>query len=238
MAFSWTELLPWEQVVHIDNAKTLQAYASVATAGIATTLLMGVAIAGRKALGSGEAAVLPSGKFGVRAIFETITEYIRGLCTSVIGSHGAHWTPFFAAIFTFVLFNNLFGMIPGVTPATENLNMTFAMGLAVFIGYNVLGVYFNGWGYLKHFLGPIWWLGPFMLVLELISHAVRPVSLGLRLGFVMLGDHTVLGVALGLAPIVAPIPFYVLGLIVSLIQAIVFTLLSMVYVAMATAHDH
>ncbi len=229
MSFSWTQLIPG--VGH--------EYAHVATAAIATTVLIGIGIKARSDLGTGEAAVIPAHKFGIRAIFELITGYIDKLAVSVIGpEEGRRLVPLFASFFTFILFNNLVGLFPGVTPATENLNTTFSMAIFVFIMYNIMGVRANGVGYLKHFLGPVWWLAPFMLVLELISHAVRPLSLGMRLGFVMLGDHTVLGVALDLVPLGVPILFYLLAIIVSLIQAIVFTLLSMVYVAMATAHEH
>jgi F-type H+-transporting ATPase subunit a len=228
MSFSWTELIPG--VGH--------EYAHVATTSIATLALAGIALKARIDLGKGEKAIVPASSFGVRAIFEAITGYIDKLAVSVIGEHGRIYVPLFCSFFTYILFNNLIGAIPGMTPATENLNMTFSMAIFVFVMYNILGVKANGFGYLKHFLGPVWWLAPFMLVLELISHAVRPLSLGMRLGFVMLGDHTVLGVALDLAPLLVPILFYMLAFIVSLIQAIVFTLLSMVYVAMATSHDH
>ena len=228
MSFSWTQLIPG--VGH--------EYAHVATAAVATAGLLGLAVKARADLGKGDQAVIPADRFGIRALFEVITGYIDKLAVSVIGPHGRAYVPLFASFFTFILFNNLLGLLPGVTPATENLNTTFSMAIFVFVMYNILGVKENGFGYLKHFLGPVWWLAPFMLVLELISHAVRPLSLGMRLGFVMLGDHTVLGVALDLVPLLIPILFYMLGLIVSLIQAIVFTLLSMVYVAMATSHDH
>ena len=156
----------------------------------------------------------------------------------VIGHHGRAYVPMFASIFTFVLINNLVGVIPGMTPATENLNTTLSMGLFVFLAYNLFGLRENGMGYLKHFLGPVLWLAPLILVIELISHIVRPLSLGLRLANVLKGDHTVVGIFLDLVPVILPIPFYLLGIFVCFVQAFVFTLLSMVYVALATAHDH
>ncbi|MBY0452853.1 MAG: F0F1 ATP synthase subunit A, partial [Bdellovibrionaceae bacterium] len=137
-----------------------------------------------------------------------------------------------------ILFNNLIGLIPGMTPATENFNTTFAFGVFSFIAYNFIGVKHGGMGYLKHFLGPVIWLAPLMLAIELLSHFLRPLTLGLRLANVMTGDHTVLTVFLGLFPVGPAIPFYAMGLLVSTIQAFVFTLLSMVYVALATASDH
>ena len=228
MSFSFTSLIPG--VGH--------EYAHVATAGIVTAGLVTAALVGRSQLGAGEVAVVPSSKFSIRGFFEFVTEFIQGLVDMAMGEHGRKFIPLFASVFTFVLINNLVGILPGMTPATENLNTTLAMGLFIFLYYNYYGLKENGVSYLKHFLGPVLWLGPLMLVIELISHFVRPVSLGLRLANVMRGDHTVVGIFLDLVPIALPIPFYLLGIFVCFVQAFVFTLLSMVYVAMATAHDH
>lgn len=228
MSFSLTSLIPG--VGH--------EYHHVATAGIVTVGLVAAGVAARARLGTGEQAVVPASSFSIRGIFETITEFIQGLVDMVIGEHGREFIPLFASVFTFVLVNNLVGIMPGMTPATENLNTTLAMGLFIFLYYNFHGLKENGAAYLKHFLGPVLWLAPLMLVIELISHFVRPVSLGLRLANVMRGDHTVVGIFLDLVPIALPIPFYMLGIFVCFVQAFVFTLLSMVYVAMATAHDH
>lgn len=228
MAFSLTELIPG--VGH--------EYAHVATFGIAAATVVGAGLIARKQLGTGAESVVPAEKFNLRAVFELITEFFVGMVDMVIGHHGRVYVPMFAAIFTFVLLNNLVGVIPGMTPATENLNSTIAMGLLVFLAYNIMGLKENGLAYLKHFLGPVLWLGPLMLVIELISHFVRPLSLGLRLANVMRGDHTVVGIFLELVPIGVPIPFYLLGIFVCFVQAFVFTLLSMVYVSLATAHDH
>lgn len=228
MSFSLTSLIPG--VGH--------EYSHVATAGIVSAGLITTALVAKASLGKGEAAVLPASKFSIRGIFEMITEFITGLVDMVIGEHGRGFIPLFASVFTFVLVNNLVGVLPGMTPATENLNTTLGMGIFIFLYYNFYGLKENGVHYLKHFLGPVLWLGPLMLVIELISHLVRPVSLGLRLANVMRGDHTVVGIFLDLVPIALPIPFYLLGIFVCFVQAFVFTLLSMVYVAMATAHDH
>lgn len=213
-------------------------YAHVATAGIVTVGLVATSFAAKKALGTGNEAVVPANKFSIKGVFELITEFIAGLCDMVIGHGGRKYVPMFSAFFTFVLVNNLVGVLPGMSPATENLNTTLAMGLFVFITYNLFGLKENGLSYLKHFLGPVLWLGPLILVIELISHIVRPISLGLRLANVLKGDHTVVGIFLDLVPIGLPIPFYLLGIFVCFVQAFVFTLLSMVYVALATAHDH
>lgn len=228
MHFNWTQLIPG--VGHH--------YTHVATLIIVSALLILIGLRARIALGAGEAAVVPTSKFSVRGIFEVLTEYIGGLSEQVIGHHGRAFAPYFTAVFTYILFNNLVGLIPGMTPATENFNTTFAFGVFSFLAYNVIGIKNGGLHYLKHFLGPVLWLAPLMLIIEIISHFIRPLTLGLRLANVMTGDHTVLSVFLGLFPLGPAIPFYAMGLLVSTIQAFVFTLLSMVYVALATADDH
>lgn len=228
MHFNWTQLIPG--VGHH--------YIHVATLIIASSLIILMGLRARVALGTGEKAVIPTGKVSLRGFFEMITEYIGNLATQIIGHPGRAFAPYFAAIFTYILFNNLVGLIPGMTPATENFNTTFSFGLFSFLAYNAIGLKEGGVGYLKHFLGPLLWLAPLMLIIEIISHVIRPLTLGLRLANVMTGDHTVLSVFLGLFPIGPAIPFYAMGIMVCAIQAFVFTLLSMVYVALATAHDH
>jgi F-type H+-transporting ATPase subunit a len=228
MHFNWTQLIPG--VGHH--------YTHVATLLIVSVLIMALGLRARMALGTGETSIVPSGRFSIRGMFEFFTEYIGGMSEQVIGHHGRDFAPYFTAIFTYILLNNLVGLIPGMTPATENFNTTFAFGVFSFIAYNVVGLKHGGLGYLKHFLGPVLWLAPLMLIIEIISHIIRPLTLGLRLANVMTGDHTVLAVFLDLFPLGPAIPFYAMGLLVCVIQAFVFTLLSMVYVALATANDH
>lgn len=228
MHFTWSQLLPG--VGHH--------YSHVATLAIVSIVLILIGIRARVALGSGNAAVVPASSFSVRGVFELLTEGIGKLADQVIGHHGRPFAPYFTAIFLYILFNNFVGLIPGMVPATENFNTTFALGVFSFIAYNVIGIKHGGLGYLKHFLGPVWWLAPLMLAIELLSHILRPLTLGLRLANVMTGDHTVLAVFLGLFPVGPAIPFYLMGMLVCTIQAFVFTLLSMVYIALATASDH
>ncbi len=228
MHFTWSQLIPG--VGHH--------YSHVATLAIASLILILIGIRARVALGSGDAAVVPASSFSVRGIFELLTESIGKLADQVIGHHGRPFAPYFTAIFLYILFNNFLGLIPGMVPATENFNTTFALGIFSFLAYNFIGIKHGGLGYLKHFLGPVWWLAPLMLAIELLSHILRPLTLGLRLANVMTGDHTVLAVFLGLFPVGPAIPFYLMGMLVCTIQAFVFTLLSMVYIALATASDH
>jgi F-type H+-transporting ATPase subunit a len=186
----------------------------------------------------------PADKFSVKGLAEVLTEFICGLVDTVIGSHGKKYVPMFGAIFVYILVNNVMGLVPGMTPATDNFNTTLAVGLFTFIAYTILGIREHGHHYIKQFTGhlplnisPILLLLPLMFVIELVSHIVRPMSLGLRLRGNMVGDHTVLGIFTDLVPIGIPVIFYLLGLFVCFVQAFVFTLLSMVYVSMAVAHD-
>ncbi len=228
MHFNWTQLIPG--VGHH--------YVHVATLILAAIAIILLGVKARLALGVGEQSIVPAGKVSARGLFEMITDMIGALANQVIGHHGRAFAPYFAALFTFIIFNNFIGLIPGMTPATENFNTTFAFGIFSFLAYNAVGLKEGGVGYLKHFLGPVLWLAPLMLIIELISHVIRPLTLGLRLANVMTGDHTVLSVFLGLFPVGPAVPFYLLGMLVCTIQAFVFTLLSMVYIALATAHDH
>jgi F-type H+-transporting ATPase subunit a len=108
----------------------------------------------------------------------------------------------------------------------------------VFLVYNYFGFKEHGISYLKQFAGPVLWLAPLMFVIELLSHLFRPMSLSIRLFGNMFGDHMVLSIFSGLVPLIVPIIFMILGIVVSLIQAFVFSALSSVYIALAVSHEH
>ncbi len=226
--FNWTELIPGVgENIH------------VATLIVASILMLIMAVVGRLALGRGEAAMLPARSIGFKSIFESTVEFIVSICEMVIGEEGEEFVPFFATLFFFIFVSNLMGLLPGFTPPTDNVNTTFALGIFIFFYYNYLGIREHGIGYLKQFMGPLVALAPLMFVIELVSHFVRPFSLGLRLFGNMVGDHTVLSLFLGLVPYyLLPVIFYGLGLFVCFMQAFVFTILSMIYVSMAISHDH
>ena len=156
MHFTWSQLIPG--VGHH--------YSHVATLAIVSLVLILIGIRARVALGSGPSSVIPTSSFSVRGVFELLTEGIGKLADQVIGHHGRPFAPYFTAVFLFILFNNFVGLIPGMVPATENFNTTFALGIFSFIAYNVIGIKHGGLGYLKHFLGPVWWLAPLMLAIE------------------------------------------------------------------------
>lgn len=213
-------------------------YTYVAANVTVTALLVLFSFAARAALGSGEKALVPAGRLSVKGFSETLVEYIDDLVTGVLGAGTRNYVPLFGSIFFFVIMNNLFGLIPGMTAATSNINAALAIGIFSFIVYNYMGLRQGGWHYLAHFAGPVWWLAWLMIPIEIISHIIRPFSLGIRLSVNMTADHAILGTFIDLTKVVVPVIFYGLGTFVSFIQALVFTMLSMVYVAMATADDH
>ncbi len=233
--FNFTQMIPG--VDHHNH--------HVATAVVVTAGLILFSIAGRMALGNGEKAIVPAGRFSLKGVFEVLTEFIVSLTDTVLGKGNLVYVPLFASIFLFILVNNIVGLLPGMTPPTDNFNTTFAVGIFSFITYHFVGISQRGIKYYEDFVGhlPLSFilLWPVLIPIELLSHAFRPVSLGLRLAGNMTGDHAVVGVFLELlpAPFVyfVPIVFYALGLLVCFIQAFVFTLLSMTYVMMAQPHD-
>jgi F-type H+-transporting ATPase subunit a len=213
-------------------------YTNVAVAMTATVLIILLSVAGRLALGSGEAAIEPAGHMSLKGFFEAFTEFITSITHQVLGHHSDYLIPMFGSMFFYIIFNNLLGLVPGMTAATSDINAAFAIGLFSFVGYNAIGVHHAGLAYFKHYLGPIWWMIPILLPIEIISNFIRPLSLGIRLHVNMMADHTILGTFLDLTKVIIPVIFYGMGTFVSFVQAFVFMMLSMVYVLMATADDH
>ncbi len=186
-------------------------------------------------------SVIPDRGITFRNVFEALGQFVYNLARNIMGEEEAKkYFTVIMLLFTFVFANNLIGLLPGFLPPTDNFNTTLALGIFVFLYYNYQGIRAQGIvGHIKHFMGPVWYLAILIFPIELISHTVRPLSLGLRLKGNMEGDHLVLSIFSGLVPYIVPIPFYVIGLFVCFMQAFVFTLLTMVYISLATAHhDH
>lgn len=212
---------------------------------LSSFLIVILGFIGRKALlksqkKSKETGVVPppSGRISVQALFELIVEFIAGLTENVIGEKGRVFIPFFASLFFIILFNNLLGLFPGMEAATGNINTTLALGFFSFILYNICGFRAHGISYLKQFSGPVFYLAPLMIIIELISHFVRPMSLSLRLYGSMVADHTVLGVFLSIAAYFVPMVFYAFGAFLAFMQAFIFTLLNMIYISLAISEEH
>jgi F-type H+-transporting ATPase subunit a len=183
--------------------------------------------------------IVPPPRFNLRNLFEMFAEAVLTVAEGVMGKKNAlKYLPFIGSFAIFIFFNNFLALIPGFAPPTDTLKTNFALGILVFLATHYFGVRENGVGYFKHFLGPIWWLAPLMLPIELISHIARPASLALRLMGNMAADHKLVAILFTMVPILLPVPFLVLGSLVVIVQTLVFSLLTMVYISMAVAHDH
>jgi F-type H+-transporting ATPase subunit a len=149
---------------------------------------------------------------------------------------------FFPMLTTFGLYiavANLIGLIPGFMSPTSSLNTTLALTIIVWITHHFIGFREHGFSYYKHFMGPMWWLVPLMLPIELISNFARLISLSVRLFGNIMAKEALLGILFMLAgAFFAPLPIMVLGVLVSLVQAMVFVLLAVVYFGQAQEHAH
>jgi len=228
-SFTWVSVIP--------GLSALPAHA--ATSLLVTGALILFAYLANRQLATASDAAIPDDSLTLRNLAELLVEGVSGMAEGVLGHKGRRYVHLYGSFFLFILCANLIGLVPGFAPPTSNFNVTFALGVTSFVAYNVYGFREQGVDYLKHFVGPIWWLGILMVPLELIDNFVRPFSLGLRLFGNMTGDHVVLEIFTNLTKVVVPVAFYALGAFVSLIQAFVFTLLSLVYVSLAVGHgDH
>ncbi len=169
---------------------------------------------------------------------ESVHEFVDGQGESIIGHGYERHMPFAAAILLFVVLCNLIGLLPGIDTPTASPVVPLGLAILTFIYYNAIGLFVNGpVGYFKHFLGPIWWIAPLMLPIEIVSHLARILSLTVRLYANMFASDLLTAVFFSLIPIGIPIVFLALHLGVALIQAYVFMLLSMIYLSEAVSHE-
>lgn len=176
---------------------------------------------------------------GIQHLAEMFNEFISGQVDEVIGHHGHRFIPFLSAVFLFILFANLLGLIPGFESPTAVVYVPLGCAVVAFVYYNFHGIREQGpVGYAKHFLGPVWWLAWLMLPLEIISHLARVMSLTVRLFANMFAGDLVTLVFFSLIPLGIPVIFLLLHFGVSLLQAYIFTLLTTIYLAGAVAHEH
>ncbi|PLX73488.1 MAG: ATP synthase F0 subunit A [Desulfuromonas sp.] len=175
---------------------------------------------------------------GFQNFFEPIIVMIEDMMEEIMGPKGKTYFPLIATIAFFILTCNLIALIPGFYPPTASLNTNAAMALTVFVMTHIIGVKEHGMSYIKHFTGPIWWMAPLMLPIEIIGHMARPLSLTLRLFGNMYGHEIVIMVFIFMAPLIVPVPIMIMGVLVAFIQTYVFMLLSMIYIAGALEEAH
>jgi F-type H+-transporting ATPase subunit a len=172
-------------------------------------------------------------------IFEIVYGFIKGQTDDTIEHNGSRFLPFFGTLFIFILFMNLIGVIPGFESPTMTPAVPAGLAVSTFLFYNWAGFREQGIGrYLAHFAGPMPLLAPLMVPIELISHLARPLSLSIRLFANMFAGEKVTLTFLGLTYLIVPSVFMGLHVFVSFLQAYIFTLLTIIYVSGAVAHEH
>jgi F-type H+-transporting ATPase subunit a len=171
--------------------------------------------------------------------FEITVAGIEDFMVDITGEEGRWLFPIVATVFIYIFLGNLIGLIPGFFPPTASLNTTLSCALVVVIFTHVIGIKYHGANYIKHFLGPVWWMVPIIFPIELIGHLARILSLSFRLFGNMMGHELVLAILFALAgAFFAPLPIMALGIFVALVQAFVFFLLSIMYFTGAMEHAH
>ncbi|HZL27416.1 MAG TPA: F0F1 ATP synthase subunit A [Acidobacteriaceae bacterium] len=175
---------------------------------------------------------------GVQHLAEITNEFVTEQGEQVIGHGHEQFTSYLTALGMFILLSNLMGLVPGLESPTANVTVPLGLALVTFVYYHFYGIRANGFGYIKQFLGPVWWLSPLLLLIEVISHFARILSLTVRLYANMYAGDLVVLAFFSLIPVGIPIIFLGLHFGVAIIQAYVFMLLTMIYLSIAVAHDH
>lgn len=191
--------------------------------------------------------VVPEKRWGLGSMTGNFVGAVYDISVDIMGPERAKkHLPFIATLALFIFCNNIQGLIPGFLPGTDTLKTNLVLSGLVFLAYNFHGLRVNGMQHLAHFMGPSFalggitfpWLFALMIPVEIASHLGRPVSLAFRLMGNIMADHKVVGVMMFLCPLLIPVPFLLLGTLVSIVQTLVFTLLTVLYIGMATdVHD-
>jgi F-type H+-transporting ATPase subunit a len=182
--------------------------------------------------------VVPDDGVSLRNVLELVVDGMAGLARDNMGDEWQRWFPLVGTSFFFILISNLLGLFPGLGGATSYVETTTAWAIITVLTAEFVGMQKHGFGYIKHFLGPVWWLAPVFLVLEIPLHLARVLTLSVRLLANMFADHTIVAAWLGLVPLVIPAVFMGLGLVVAILQAFVFALLTMIYIGLALEEAH
>jgi F-type H+-transporting ATPase subunit a len=188
------------------------------------------------------ALVVKSGMKKIPGKFQNFMELFIGAIEKMVsdnmGEKGRPFFPLIATLALFILTSNLIGLIPGFYPPTANLNTTLACAIIVFLTTHVVGIRNHGFSYVKHFLGPVWWLAPFMFFVEIIGHLSRPLSLSFRLFGNMNGHELILIIFFTLVPFLVPLPMMLLGVLIAFLQSFVFMLLATIYIQGSLEEAH
>jgi F-type H+-transporting ATPase subunit a len=174
----------------------------------------------------------------IQHMAELTHEFVGTQSESIIGHGYERFSSYLAVLFVFILIGNLMGLVPGLESPTASVVVPLGFALVTFFYYHYHGIRANGFSYVKQFLGPVWWLYPLMLPIEIISHFARVLSLTVRLYANMFAGDMVTLAFFSLIPIGIPLLFLSLHLAVAVVQAYVFMILATVYLSLAVSHDH
>lgn len=220
-----------------NEQPTLGDWEPLVSAIIIALLLVLISLRVRSRMTEDE-AIVPEDKLTLRTFMEAFLAYFYDLAKSVMDAERAKkYFPIIGVSACFVFFSNAMALVPGMAIATSHLGITFGCALVVFFYFNLVGLMENGWDYVKHLAGPAWYLAPLIFVIEFISLCVRPVTLAVRLMVNMSVDHLLLTTVMGLIALLVPLPVMLLGCLVIVIQTLVFTLLTIIYIGLATEHE-
>ncbi len=221
------------------NTPVTLEYSTLAIFAVLIVMALAMMVKGRIAKTS--EAVVPEGELTASSFMENFVETFYGVLRDSLGKADArYFLPLIGTCAFFIFFSNALGILPGFSPATSNFNVTLACGLIIFVATHYYGLKRTGFAYFKHFVGPIPWLAPLMIPLEIVSHLVRPFSLAIRLLANMFADHLLVAVFTSIVFALLPLPIMLLGLLTVTLQTYVFCLLSTIYIQMAIEHhdDH
>lgn len=178
----------------------------------------------------------------LQIVLEDAVSAMTGILNEWIPGKGARYLPLIFSIFLFIILANYSGLVPGLMAPTSNLNVTAGCALTVWVYYHYQGIRVQGLGsYFAHFAAPPGapiWMAPIMLPIELISHLSRVMSLSLRLFGNVFGEELVIAILFMIIPWLVPLPMMLLGIVTGGLQAFIFVLLTVIYLAGAVAVEH
>jgi F-type H+-transporting ATPase subunit a len=176
---------------------------------------------------------------GLQHLAEMFHEFITNQSHEIIGPHSEKFTPFLLSLFVFILFGNLIGLIPTFESPTASAAVPLGCAVVAFVYYNLHGIKEQGpVNFIKHFMGPVWWLAWLIFPIELISTFARVMSLSIRLYANIFAGDMVTAAFFALIPVGIPVIFLLLHVGVSFLQAYIFTLLTTIYLQGVVAHEH
>ena len=217
---------------------TWRSFEAIITSIFVILLVTFLALRTRSKLSDVEQSVIPDDKLTLRTFMEAFVAFFYNMARDVMGPKRAkRYFPIIGGSACFIFFSNLLTLVPGLSPPTSSLNITLGCALCVFIAFNYYGLQANGFAYITHLAGPKWYLAWLIFPIEVISTCVRPVTLAIRLMVNMAVDHLLGTIAITIFALFVPVPLMFLGAIVIVVQTLVFSLLTSIYIGLATEHE-